>query len=136
MQKTLTDQHSNRPAENKETRWWRQFLCKIIYGLWHQKKQTLENMGFPARPISQKEIFAEVERRVSMLKQEGVWGFTKEFPCWIEHNHNWIERRVNELAGSEFAPRTVEGVLKVVCVDKKRGLYAPNQDLFKKIKLM
>ena len=130
MQKTLGNQHSNRPIEDGHIRWWRQWLCKIIFGLWNQKKAVLENMGFPARPVSQKEIFKEVQRRTEMLQQEGLWGRTTDYPHIIMHNHNWIERRVNELAKADFGPRTAEGTLKIVCVDKRKGLYAPNPELF------
>ena len=131
MQKTFDSQYSNRPPENDETQWWRQWLTKIIFGLHHEKKQLFSEVGFPARPISQREIRKEVERRIEMLKQENIWGKTSQFPYRIEHNHNWIERRVNELVTDELGTKTEEGILKVVCVDKRRGLYQPNPELFK-----
>jgi len=135
MQKTLGNQHSNRPQENSETKWWRQWLCKIIFGLHHEKKQLFAEVGFSARPISQREIRKEVERRTEMLKQENIWGKTPQFPYRTEHNHNWIERRVNELATEEFGPRTEEETLKIICVDKRKGLYEPNPELFLSEKL-
>ena len=130
--KLLDDsQYSNRPPENNEVHWWREWLCKIIFGLWYEKKEVLENIGFPARPVSQKEIFKEVQRRTEMLKQEDIWGRTVDYPYRIEHNHNWIERRNNELATNEFGLKK-DGVLMIVCTDKRRGLYAPNPKLFTK----
>ena len=130
MQKSFDTQYSNRPPENDETRWWREWICKIIFGLWHEKKAVLEHMGFPARPISQKEILKEVERRIEMLKDASLWGCTRDYPFWVEHNHNWIERRVNELVKADFGPRTREGSLKIICADKRKGQYEPNQKLF------
>ena len=64
-----------------------------------------------------------------MLKDEGLWGTTKEYPYRSDYDHNWIERRVNELVKEEFGPK-VEGKLKIVCVSKKRGTYEPNPALF------
>jgi len=125
---TRTSQYSNRPQENDETRWWRIWLCKIIYGLWYQKKAVLENMGFPARSISQKEIYREVERRIEMLQQENMWGRTRDFPYWTVHNHNWIERRVNYLATEAYGPRK-DGVLMIV--NPTAGKYMPNPELFR-----
>ena len=123
------NQSSNRPKEDVEVQWWREWLVKIIFGLWNQKKELLAPMGFPARPISQREIFIEKGRRVEMLKQEGLWGRTKEFPYSLDHNHNWIERRVNECATEKFGPKR-DGVVKIVNTSPKKGLYEPNPELF------
>jgi len=113
---------TGKPPENEETRWWRQWLVEIIYGLWNEKKQYLAPMGFPPRPIHQREIAREVSRRVLMLKSEGLWKHKK-------HDHNWIERRVNECATEEYGPKTEDGILKVV--NTSAGFYEPNPELFK-----
>jgi hypothetical protein len=119
---------TGKPKENGELAWWRNWLVSIVFGLWHEKKQTLSKMGFPARPVHQKEIFREKCRRVEMLKMEGLWGCTRQYPYAMDHGHNWIERRVNEVATLKYGP-TVDGVLKVVNVTA--GYYAPNPKLFK-----
>lgn len=65
-----------------------------------------------------------------MLKDEGFWGTTKDYPYGSDHNHNWCERRINEMVKEEFAPK-LNGINKIICVDKRKGLYAPNPVLFK-----
>ena len=105
-------------------------MCKIIFGLWYEKKKILAKMSFPPRPISQKEIFKEKCRRVQMLKDERLWGTTKEYPYSSDHNHNFCERRVNELVTEEFGTK-LDGKLKIVCVSKRKGTYEPNPALFK-----
>ena len=123
-------QFCNRPTEGPEVSWWREWLVKVIFGLWNQKKILCASMGFPPRPVSQKEIRLEIYRRIDMLEQENLWGNTSSFPHKCKHNHNWIERRVNECAKVEFGPKTSYGILKVVCASPKKGLYEPNPELF------
>jgi hypothetical protein len=130
-QQTLQNQYSNRPPENDDTRWWREWLTKIVYGLWHEKRETLRRMEFPSRPVSQREIFREVQRRIEWLESERLWGRCREYPFRVKHNHNWCERRVNELAKPEFGPKTADGTLKIVCSNQRKGLYEPNPELFK-----
>ena len=129
------NQYSNRPIEGPEVRWWREWLVKVIFGLWNEKKEKLAPMGFPPRGISQREICREVDRRIAWLKEENLWGKTTEHPystgCNPDHNHNWIERRVNECAKNDVGPKTSGGILKVVCVSSRKGLYEPNTELFK-----
>jgi hypothetical protein len=117
-----------RPEENGEVKWWRQWLVEIIYALYFRKKQLLVEMGFPARPVHQNEIYREKCSRVLMLKAEGIWGRTQRFPHSQDHDHNWIERRVNECATEEFGPHNGNGILKVV--NTSAGLYEPNPKLF------
>ena len=130
--KLLDDsQYSNRPPENDETTWWREWLVKIIFGLWNEKKEMLEKMGFPPRPISQDEIFEEKQRRIKMLQDERLWGVHPDFPYKTDHpTSNWIQRRVNELTYEDEGPKTDDGIIKIICVSKKLGLYAPNPELF------
>jgi hypothetical protein len=125
------NQSANRPREDNEVQWWREWLVKIIFGLWNQKKEILKRIGFPPRPISQREIFKEKCRRVEMLKQERLWGVTKEYPYAVDHGHNWIERRVNECATEKFGPK-LDGVVKIVNTSARNGLYEPNPELFTK----
>jgi len=115
---------TGKPPEDEETRWWRQWLVEIIYGLWNEKKQLLAKMGFPPRPISQREIFWEVTRRIGMMKAEKIWKHKS-------HGHNWVERRVNECATRKYGPKTEEGILKIVNTSAQGGLYEPNPELFK-----
>jgi len=117
------------PEEGSEVQWWREWLVRIIFGLWKEKKDILAKRGWTARPIHQKEVLREVKRRVAMLKEEKLWGTCKEYRYSKMRGHNWIERRVNECATEEFGPKTDEGVLKIVNVTA--GLYAPNPELFK-----
>lgn len=117
-----------RPPENKETQWWRCFLVKIIFGLYNEKKETLSQIGWQPQPITQAEIFREKCRRVAMLKEAGAWGNTKEYPYKNDHEHNWIERRVNECATEQFGPR-IDG--KVAVINTTAGKYEPNPKLFK-----
>jgi len=124
-------QYCNRPSEGAEVQWWREWLVKIIFGLWSEKKAVLEKMCFPPRPISQHEIFVEKCRRVEMLKQEGLWGVTREYPYGVDHGHNFIERRVNECATEEYGPK-LNGIVKIVNTSARKGLYAPNPELFTK----
>jgi hypothetical protein len=131
-QQTLQNQYSNRPPEGEEVQWWRLWLCKIVYGLWHEKRETLAKMQFPPRPVSQREIFREVQRRIAMLKEEGLWGKCKQYPFRVEHNHNYVERRINEIAKTEFGIVDSQGRLKVVCSNSRKGLYEPNPELFSK----
>ena len=103
-------------------KWWRQWLVEIINGLWYEKKGLMAEMGFPAKPITQQEILREVKRRVAMMKDERIW-FHKS------HEHNWIERRVNELVKEEFGPKAENGILKIVRIAGD-NLYEPNPKLF------
>ena len=112
---------TQKPEEDEEIRWWRQWLVEIIFGLWNEKKELLAKMGFPPRPIHQKEIYKEVTRRVSMMKNERIWHHKS-------HGHNWIERRVNECATEELGPKDEDGILKIV--NTSAGLYEPNTHLF------
>jgi len=120
--KLLGYQPTQKPDEDEEVQWWRQWLVEIVFGLWNEKKQYLAKMGFPPRPIHQKEILREVTRRVKMLKDEGLWQHKA-------HEHNWIERRVNECATEEYGPKT-DGILKIV--NTTAGYYEPNPELFRK----
>jgi len=113
-----------RPGEDDDMKWWRQWLVEITYGLWSEKKTLMAEMGFPAKPVTQQEIFREVTRRVAMMKGEQIW-FHK---C---HEHNWVERRVNECVTEEFGPKDENGNLKLVRTAGD-NLYEPNPAIFQK----
>jgi len=110
-----------RPREDGDIKWWRQWLVTIIFGLWNEKKEMLAEQGWPSRPVSQQEIFREVNRRIYMMKKENLW-------IHSVHGHNWVERRVNELCTEELGPTTDEGVLKIVRTSD--NCYIPNPELF------
>lgn len=107
-----------RPKEDEDIKWWRQWLVEIVYGLYHEKMKLLAKMGFPPRPIHQKEIFKEVQRRISMMKDENIWRHKA-------HGHNWVERRINECATEELGPKE-NGKVKVV--NTTGGFYEPNPE--------
>ena len=126
-------QYSNRPREGDEVQWWREWLVKIIFGLWNEKREILAKKGWPPRPISQSEIFEEKQRRTKMLQDEKMWGVHPDYPYTTDHpTPNWIQRRVNELTYETEGPKTSDGIIKIVCVSKRLGLYQPNPILFTK----
>jgi len=111
------------PPEDDDTKWWRNFLAQIVFGIWSEKKEQYEKRGWSyAKPkVHQDEIIAEALRRVKSLKDAGVWDHK-------EHKYNWIDRRIEEAASEKFGPRNDAGILKIV--NTTGGYSEPNPELF------
>jgi len=115
-----------------DLRFHQSLLTQIVFGLWSAKKDELATRGWPPMPVHQKEVFAEYKARAArykaMDKELRLKGSDRYWPSHArEHDHNWIERRVNYLATEEYGPKQ-HGIVMVVNVTA--GQYAPNPKLF------
>ena len=108
-----------RPAETDETKFHRQLLTEIVYGLYYKKKEHLAKMGMPPQPISLREIWLEFCSRRAMLDSIKEWK-------WSWHGKRYIDRRVNEISSIKYSEN---GIPKVVAVSA--GLYTVNPEVFK-----
>lgn len=102
-----------RPAENDDTKFHRKMIREIVFGLFHQKKDMLAQMGMPSQPISLYEIWLEYQSRRGQLIAMKLWKFPR-------HSKRWLDRRVNECACPKYYEN---GTPKIVAVTA--GLYEP-----------
>lgn len=110
------------PEENNGIKAYRQLIVNVVFSLYHRKKEILKSKQMPPQPIKLREIYLELQSRVTLLHSVGEWNFTR-------HGKRWIDRRVNEAASPKFY---LNGVPKIVSA--RAGLYLPNPALFMKVK--
>lgn len=112
--------------ESDDTKFHRMMIIRIVFGLYHQKKQLLAEKGMPPQPISLREIWKEFQSRREMLVSIKEWPFP-----W--HTKRWLDRRINECASMELLkiqPELYENG-KPKIVSSSAGLYEPSPQLFK-----
>lgn len=109
-----------RPAESSKIKAYRQLIREVIFGVYFRKKEILAGMGFPAQPVSLREIYLEMRSRILQLRNCGQW------PYHV-HGKRWVDRRVNECACPKYYE---DGIAKIVSITA--GKYEPNQVLFAK----
>lgn len=113
-----------KPGESRELVAYRLLIREVVFGVYHNKKQILSQMGMPAQPVKLREIYLEVRSRIAQLRSCGQWPYHM-------HGKRWLDRRVNECACPKYSE---DGVPKIVAVSA--GLYEPNPQLFVKEALL